>query len=265
MGWIKGHKLLFTLMITILILVIVFVVSIFAGPGGNGGASVWSGGLTGIVKAVKENVTGLFSYRALQSQVEELEAENLQLQRKLTEAKLTRDELDELKELSEALNFEYTQKEYTLISADIVTMDGANWTNIFTINRGSEAGIKVGDAVVNGAGLVGRVESVGKKWAKVTALIDEGSSISFKLARDRKQLGIANGDKKGEITGFMMHADSTVSEGDIILTSGLGTYPEGLEVGNVKTVKYNSNTLLKEITVEPAANFKELDKVAVLQ
>ena len=63
----------------------------------------------------------------------------------------------------------------------------------------------------------------------------------------------------------MMDADSTVSEGDVIVTSGLGIYSEGITIGNVKTVVYNSNTLLKEITVEPAVNFKELEKVAVIK
>ena len=114
-------------------------------------------------------------------------------------------------------------------------------------------------------GLVGRVCETGDGWSRVVSLIDEGSDVSFKLVRDRKQLGIASGDKSGEISGYMMDAGSTVSQGDIIVTSGLGTYPAGLVIGNVKTVVYNSNTLLKEITVEPAVNFKGLEKVAVIK
>ena len=85
------------------------------------------------------------------------------------------------------------------------------------------------------------------------------------MVRDRKQLGIVSGSAGGEISGYMMDADSTISEGDIIVTSGLGIYPEGISIGNVKTVVYNSNTLLKEITVEPAVNFKGLEKVAVIK
>ena len=93
------------------------------------------------------------------------------------------------------------------------------------------------------------------------SLIDEDCDVSFKLVRDRKQLGIVSGSAGGGIVGYMMDADSTVSEGDIIVTSGLGLYPEGISIGNVV---YNSNTLLKEITVEPVVNFKGLEKVAVI-
>ena len=96
------------------------------------------------------------------------------------------------------------------------------------------------------------------------SLIDEGSKVSFKLARDRKQLGVVSGNEKGEVSGYMIDGEALVSEGDVIITSGLGTYPEGLEIGSVKSVTYNSNTLLKEITVELAVNFKSLDKVAVI-
>ena len=98
----------------------------------------------------------------------------------------------------------------------------------------------------------------------MVSLIDENCDVSFKLVRDGKQLGIVSGSEGGGISGYMMDAESTVSEGDIIITSGLGIYPEGLYIWNVKNVTYNSNTLMKEITVETAVNFKGLEKVAVI-
>ena len=124
--------------------------------------------------------------------------------------------------------------------------------------------MEVGDAVVNGMGLIGKIQDTGKGWSKVVAIIDDDSKVSFKLARDTKQLGVVEGNSLGEISGYMLDSESLVSQGDIIITSGLGTYPEGLEIGNVKDVAYNSNTLLKEITVEPAVNFKNLEKVSVI-
>ena len=44
----------------------------------------------------------------------------------------------------------------------------------------------------------------------------------------------------------------------------MGTYPEGLEIGNVRTVVNNSNTLIKEITVEPSVDLNSLRKVSVI-
>ena len=163
MRWIREHKLISAIIAILLILVIVFAVSIAKGGKGNPitgavnkGASVVSGGLSSVTESIKENVKGIFSYKSLQKQVNELQAENDQLKKELAETGLDREDLEQLKELSEALNFDYTKKEFDLVTADITSMDGSNWTNVFTIDRGSESGIETGDAVVNGMGLVGR-------------------------------------------------------------------------------------------------------------
>ena len=272
MRWIREHKLIAVLIALLLILSVIFGVSVVKGSGGNSatgivnkGVSVVSGGLSSAAKTIKENISGIFSYKSLQQEIDRLEDENQQLKKELAEASLDRQDLEQLENLSQVLNYEYTDKKFDMVTADITSLDGSNWTNVFTINRGTESGISTGDAVVNGMGLVGRVQETGKGWSKVVSLIDEDCDVSFKMVRDRKQLGIVSGSAGGEISGYMMDADSTISEGDIIVTSGLGIYPEGISIGNVKTVVYNSNTLLKEITVEPAVNFKGLEKVAVIK
>lgn len=271
MRWIREHKLISVLLMALLILSVIFGVSVISGGEGNGftgvinkGVSAVSGGLSSAAKAIRDNVTGIFSYKSLQEEIDRLEEENQQLKKELAEVSLDRQDLEQLENLSKALDFEYTDKEFKLAAADITSLDGSNWTNVFTIDRGTESGIEKGDAVVNGMGLVGRIQETGKGWSKVVSLIDENCDVSFKLVRDRKQLGIVSGSEGGGISGYMMDAESTVSEGDIIITSGLGIYPEGLYIGNVKNVTYNSNTLMKEITVEPAVNFKGLEKVAVI-
>lgn len=272
MRWIREHKLISVLIVTLLILTVIFGISVVKGGGGNGatglvnkGISVISEGFSSVVKTIKGNVSGIFSYKSLQAEIDRLENENQQLKKELAEASLDRQDLEQLENLSQILNYEYTDKKFDLVTANITSLDGSNWTNVFTINRGTESGISEGDAVVNGMGLVGRIQETGKGWSKVVALIDEDCDVSFKLVRDRKQLGIVSGSADGGIVGYMMDADSTVSEGDMIVTSGLGIYPEGISIGNVKTVVYNSNTLLKEITVEPVVNFKGLEKVAVMR
>ena len=44
----------------------------------------------------------------------------------------------------------------------------------------------------------------------------------------------------------------------------MGSCPEGIEIGSVKSVKYNSDKLMREIIVEPAVSFESLRKVAVI-
>ena len=92
---------------------------------------------------------------------------------------LDRQELEQLENLSQVLNYEYTDKKFDMVTADITSLDGSNWTNVFTINRGTESGISAGDAVVNGMGLVGRVQETGKGWSKVVSLIDEDCDLKW--------------------------------------------------------------------------------------
>lgn len=230
----------------------------------NKGMSVFSGGLSSVTETVKSNIKGIFAYKQLQDEMEELQKENAELKKQLTEAKIEREELEELRELSKLLNFEYTKKEFNIVSADVTSYDGSNWTNVFTINIGTESGVEIGDAVVSGMGLVGKIRDTGNGWSKVISIIDEDSKVSFKLARDTTQLGVVYGNSLGEVSGYMLDSGAIVSQGDILITSGLGTYPRGIEIGTVKEVAYNSNTLLKELTVEPSVNFKSIQKVAVI-
>lgn len=258
------------LIAVLLILLIVFVVSL-AGGGNSGisgalnkGMSVVTKPLTTITQGIKNTVSGIFSYKQLQEEIKKLEAEKEELELDLAEANLNREELEELRELSDILNYDYTDEEFEVVSADISSMDGSNWTNIFTIDKGTESGIKSGCVVISGDGLVGKVSETGKGWSKVVSIIDDGSKVSFKTARNRNLLGVVSGDRQGSITGYMLKSDASITDGDIIITSGMGTYPAGLEIGNIKSISYNSDTLLKEIVVEPAVDFKALKKVSVI-
>lgn len=271
MRWIREHKLIVTLLIIVLVLSLVFGVSVLSDDGGDGNGNpaskcmnIVSGGLSSVARTIKANVSGLFSYKQLQAHIEELESENAELERQLAETRLENEQLEELEELADVLNYEYTKKEFKLVSADITSYDGSNWTNLFSINVGTESGVEVGDAVVNGMGLIGKIQETDEGWSKVISVIDDDSKVSFKLARDTKQLGVVYGDADGEVSGYMLDSEAPVSQGDILITSGLGTYPAGLEIGTVREVAYNSNTLLKELTVETAVNFKSLQKVSVI-
>lgn len=270
MRWIKEHKLITSLIALLLVLALIFVLSVSHGGSGsfsqliNNGASGISGFFSKVGTGVRDGIGGLFSHTTMQNRIEELEDENAALKRELLQAKLEEGQLEQLTDLAGLLNYDYTSEKFNVVAADVTLQDGSNWTKVFTIDRGTESGIAEGSVVIDGVGLVGRVIEVGDGWAKVKPAIQEGGKLSFKLARDGKQLGIVAGNSKGALEGYMLDDSSTVAEGDILLSSGMGFCPEGIEIGSVKSVTYNSDKLLKEITVEPAVHFASLRKVAVI-
>ncbi len=270
MRWIREHKLIAGLLAILLALVLIFVLTAGGGENRgiygavNKGMSYISKPFTAVTRTVRDTVSGLFSYRQMQEDIEILTAEKEALELELAQAALTRSELEELRELSGLLDYDYTEEEFEVVTADITSFDGSNWTNIFTISCGTESGIKVGDVVINGDGLIGKISDVGEGWSKVVSVIDDGTKVSFMLARDRKLLGVVEGNQQGKINGYMLKGDANVAEGDIIITSGMATYPAGLEIGTIQNITYNSDTLLKEIIVEPAVDFRSLKKVSVI-
>lgn len=271
MRWIREHKLIASLLSLLVILALIFVVSIASGAGGNSFTSVVNSGNSGVAgffsnigSSVKDGIVGIIDNKNLKAQIDQLEEEKAELERQLAEAKLEASQLEQLQELSGLLNYDYTKAEFNVVSCDVTLEDLSNWTGVFSINKGTESGIEIGDVVIDGVGLVGKVCEVGEGWAKVKPVLAEDNNVSFMLARSNKQLGVASGTKEGLFSGYMFDENSTVAESDILITSGMGVYPAGIEIGNVTSVSFNDDKLIKEVTIEPAVDFASLRKVAVI-
>lgn len=271
MKWIKEHKLISFLLAVIIITLTVLIASLVSGGKGNPVSNFFGTILNTVEKpfasagdGISSTVSGMFSYKDLQKQIDELEEENTKLREQVTNLTLSANQLQELTELKDALGYKNSTSTGKIVSGDVVSMDGTNWMNIFTINIGTESGIKEGNIVVSGEGLVGRISSTGKGWSKVVSIIDESSKISFKISGNLSLIGITEASKDGKIEGFMLDSKATVSEGDRLITSGMGTYPAGIDIGKITKVRYDSNSQLERVTIKPSVDFMSLQKVSVL-
>lgn len=160
------------------------------------------------------NTTDLRSENAeLKKKVEELTAENTSLLQ-------NQDEFERLKDLLE-LKEEY--EDYPTVAARIIAKDSGNWFNVFTINKGSNDGIKVDMNVIASGGLVGIVTSVGPNWATVRAIIDDYSNVSSEITSTSDNCIIAGNLKlidEGKISLVKLtDADDKVTVGDKVVTS----------------------------------------------
>lgn len=208
---------------------------------------------------------GIFKFRTIQDENKKLKEENSILRKENTALLLSKAELEELTILSEALNYSGVAERNGLLTAEVIAMDGSNWFNIFTINAGAEAGIENDDVVVNGVGLVGRVMGTGEGWSKVIGIIDESNKVSFKIQRDMNLIGIVQGDGSGGLKGFMLDGKASVIEGDVLITTNIGIYPEGIVIGKISKIEFDNDTQLKNVTITPEVDFKSIQKVAVIR
>ena len=114
--------------------------------------------------------------------LQDVKAENKSLKKKVDSLTISNNRLQqekyELERLRELYKLDQTYSDYEKIGAHVIGNNGSNWFSTFTIDKGSEDGIKVDMNVMAGAGLVGIVTKVGPHSSEVRAIIDDQSNVS---------------------------------------------------------------------------------------
>ena len=135
-----------------------------------------------------------------------------------------------------------------------------------TINVGSDDGVRPFDAVVNGEGLVGRVESVTASASQVQLLTDQKSYVDAIVLPGRAE-GLAAGSVTGSMTLRYVDKSEEVKQGQLIVTSGRSgsVFIRGIPIGQVQSVGAQEVQLYQSITLSPAVDFRKLDIVMVVK
>ncbi len=198
---------------------------------------------------------------------EELQAQVDELQKLLTDSKLSQYELENLRELL-ALDEKYPS--YEKVAASVIAKDSGNWFSTFTINRGSEDGIEAGMNVIAGSGLVGIVTDVGPNYAKVRSIIDDSSNVSAMIATTGDNFNVSGNLQsmnESMVISFsgLKDEDDQVKVGDPVVTSYVSDqYQQGILIGYISSIEKNSNNLTKTGTITPVVDFEHLEDVLVI-
>ena len=194
----------------------------------------------------------------LKAQIEELQNENKRLS--LYE--------EENKKLSELLEVTQKYKDYDTTGARVIAKDTGVWYDSFLIDKGTMDDVQTDMAVISAGGLVGRIVKASASYSNVYSILDSRSSVSAQSLRTG-DLGIVTGDRELMDQGLCkmeyIDSDAEIMEGDEIVTSGLSEYyPAGISIGYVKEIHKDENGLTKYAVIEPTADLKHLDTLAVI-
>ena len=224
---------------------------------------------------VKNGFENVLNFQKNAKKAEDLEEENNKLQQEIIDLQTQLDDLQSLQSLKSALNFIDEKYVANTLSAKVVGKNDGNWYSTFVVAAGSKDGVKKDSLVMNGSGLVGIVYEVSENYCKVISLLDTKSSVSFKLSKNSKFKGIItygqNIDEKtnyrdrGLLQGYMFDSTYDVLPGDVVTTSGLGLFPEGIVIGKVEKVVEDKNNSLKYVIVKPNVDFKNIDDVLIVE
>lgn len=224
---------------------------------------------------IKNGFKDISNFKENSKKVKNLEAENEKLKKNMIALNTKLDKTESLEELKKTLNFVEEKYKATSISTSVVSKNDGNWYESFVIGAGKNSGVKKESIVMNGSGLVGVVYEVSNNYSKAISLLDSKASVSFKLAKDANAKGtitqnttLDNKDSynsKGYLQGYMFDSSYNVIQGDIITTSGLGFFPEGIPIGEVEKVVDDKDKSLKYVVVKPYVDFKNIDDVVVIE
>ncbi len=165
--------------------------------------------------------------------------------------------------LREILNFQEKMKLESII-ARVIAKDVSTEFRAVRLNRGENAGIKKGMAVITYEGVVGRVLRTTATTSDVVTILDLLSAVDAVGERSRAR-GVVEGltDELCQMK-FTLRTDD-IQPGDFLLSSGLGgIFPRGVAVGTVSKVKKKQFGISQEIEVKPAVDFTKLEEVMVV-
>lgn len=177
---------------------------------------------------------------------------------------------NEIKELKKLLNLNSTLTEYDVVNATVISRNNAYWFNTITINKGKIDGIKKEMAVVTADGLIGKVSKVTKTTSEIKLLTadDITYKTSVVIRIDGKDYyAILNGYDKNsnllKLTGIDKSAK--LEKGAIVLTSGLGSMPQGIYIGTVESEKMDQYNLSKTVNIKSFQDFNNINYVTILK
>jgi len=220
--------------------------------------------------SLTEWLEGIYGYIYKYDQLVE---ENESLRRQLSEAQEAaraaaeiREENDRLREL---LGYLEKHKDFVTESARVVAWNASNWASAFTISKGQESGIEVGDCVVSSAGdLVGQISELGTGWSTVRTLIDTNMNVGV-LVGEVSGAAMLVGDfalmHEGCAKLAYLSEGTSLLQGDRVITSGKGgRFPQGVLVGTVSELRTEGGGQTTYGVVEPACDLSGLSQVFVI-
>ncbi len=131
------------------------------------------------------------------------------------------------------------------------------------INRGSEAGIKVGQAAIVGNGIfIGKVARVDVGSAVISLLTDGQSKVAATVTGRIESLGMVEGGYGIGVRMTWIPQQEEIAPGSIVVTSGLEPgIPRGLVIGTIDSVDKGQYQAFQEAVISPITR---LDKVRLI-
>jgi rod shape-determining protein MreC len=161
--------------------------------------------------------------------------------------------------------------QYGPVDARVYLHSPNSWYQSLQINKGTKDGVKVGDPVINGAGLVGKVETAWGGGAVVTLITDPEFATGGITGTSQEPGSVVPAvGAPGDLLFKFVDNANKVRKGEIVYTAGTissrleSRYPPAIPIGIIDRIDLGDGELDKRIHITPTADLTRVDMVQVL-
>lgn len=262
----------------VLVALLIFLVAVMAYAGVNGRLTaapqeIFSLLLTpvqrvsvSISNSVSEMVDKYVNFDETIAENEALRAENEALKEQMIDYDKLVAENEAYEELA---GLQEENPDTTYVLSFVIGRDSVDAFGGFTIDKGTLAGIQVGDTVISADGcLVGTVLEADLTSSKILTILHPSFSAAGMVSRTRDN-GILGGDSTYAQEGYCLFSnlsrDTLSAVGDTVITTGLGgVYPADIRVGIVVEIYADSSGKSSVAVIEPSVDVTAVKQVFVI-
>lgn len=220
-------------------------------------------GSSAFVRQVESTYDKWYQYDLLEAENNALKAQLAQMELDISEAQVIKRENERLSAL---VDLKEAHPDYDLEAAYVIGWDSANWRSVCTVSKGTDNGLAMGMCAVTQFGqVVGVITDIGQNWAEITTVLDPSLEMSATITASGYS-GVVQGDYtyNGTLRMNYLQTDAILKNTDLVVTAGSLLYPKGLVLGTIVDANMDESGLGKYATLEPSAQFSELEQVFVI-
>ena len=220
---------------------------------------------TALTRTAERYYSYMFRYEALEAENEALKASIAEMEDVARQADATARENTRLRNI---IGLTETHEDYDLVDGYIIGWSSTDWSNTFTINRGSDSGIAENMCAITDNGeVVGLVTQVGPNFSVIKTVLDSTLEISATISTSGYNGMVSGGYISGNeklLSMDYLPSSAIIRNKDQVVTSGSTVYPRGLILGHVVDAGFKETGVAKYAVLQPAAEISSLEQVFIL-
>ena len=199
--------------------------------------------------------------KILNSQIEDLKAENMSLKIKLQE-------FDSLKEENERLlaiekkSLTSTKKQKI---AKVLNNSASPTRKIAIIDKGQNDGLFKAQNVIGVKGLIGQIIELNMMSSKIILINDINHNVPGNISRTGEKVIVAGSNGDNDLMIQFAPIDTDIKVGDIITTSGIaGRFKSNIPIGKVVSITKDPEKKFSAIDVKSFENLDNLSDIILI-